>query len=486
MPNSPIATGSQTRLSLVRETAFGVIPVNPAFKQVRPGSLAFEPKPKYTQSKEIRSDQMRAGYVLVGKDVTGKYDFELSPRTHDDVIESALRTTRVATPEIVKVGAEIGAVAAAGVFNTAAGLGNPYKTGHLVKASGFANAANVGVSRVTANNANNVTLGGLATAVEAVPPAGARLKVIGLRGAANGSITTTAGAQNKVSVATTDPATLGLAIGMWFRASGFAGADVVNNGWYRVSGFGGAGPFDIICDIVPTGFATTAAAGQTISLFYSDYMRPGVTRTSYVAEEAHLDIAKFKYAKGQVVNKLDMKLTTESIIDCTAEFVGTDGDWAAQAAGATYAPKSTNDPLNTSANLGACYVNGAWVQGVITGASLSIVAGAIVDKALGVFGAADVHYGAWALDGTLEKYFLDTVIAALVMAGQATGVVIPVLDPILGDGYVFDIRRTKLMDGNNPAVQNADDALKEPYKFMAEVDPTVGYVLHVQCIEAVS
>jgi hypothetical protein len=483
MANSPIATGAGTRLSLVREQTFGVIPPNPAFKVVRPASLNLENKPKYIRSKEIRSDYRKAGQILVGKDVSASYETELSLDSHDDLIESALRTTRAATPEIVKTAAELAAVAGAGVFNTAAGLGAPFLVGHLVKASGYALAANNGVSRATATGPNAVTLGGLATAAEAVPPVGARLKVVGLRAAANGSVSATL-AGNKITVATTNPATLGIAPGTWFRASGFTGV-VANNGWYRCASITGAGPWDINCDIVPTGFNTDAAAGQIVSLFYSDYFRDGSTRTSYAGEQAHLDIGKFKYSAGLLVRQTDIKLSAEAIIDMTFEFDGVTGDWQNQVAGATYAPKTTNDPFNTSSNIGACYVNGAWVQGTVTGASISIMSAPVVDKALGSFGAADIHYGGFSVEGSLEKFFLDTIVAQLVMAGSATGVVIPVFDPLTGSGYLFDIRRVKLMDGNNPTVSNPDDALKEPYKFTAEPDATLGgVVIHIQKIES--
>lgn len=485
MPNSPIAKGAQTRFGLIRETVFGVTPVAPVFRTVPPASIDLNNTPKYKQSKRIRSDGMRAGQTLVGKTTDLKYAFELAPTMHDGELEAACRSTWVATPVIVKTAAEIASVAAAGVFTVGAGLGTPFQIGHLVAASGFANAANNGVSRATANAAGTVTLGALATVVDAAPANGAKLKVVGLRGAAAASITAVIAGGNAIVVATTNPATLGVVPGSWFRASGFTGI-AANNGWYRCASITGAGPWSINCDVVPLGFAADAAAGQVVSLFYSDYVRPGNTRQSYAVEEAHLDLGVFKYSNGLVLDKYEIKLVAEDIIDVACDFVGVSGDWGPQFAGATYLPQILTEPYNSSSNLGAAYVNGAWVPGVVTGATVALMADAKVDEALGVFGAADIHLGSFGIEGTLEKFFLDTVVAARVMAGLPVSIVLPIFDAITGIGYVFDIRRTKMMDGNNPSIANADDALKEPYKFVAEVDETVGYMLHVQKIESYS
>lgn len=479
----PIAVGSQTRLSLVREAVFNTVPNNPAFQQVRETDLSFSFKPKYVQSKEVRSDGMAAGQIYVGKEVSSKYGIELSPDSHDDIIEAALRKALSKTPEVVKAVAEIASVAISGVYNVAAGLGTPFKVGHLVKASGFTNAANNGISRCSASTANSVTIG-LATVAEAVPPVGARIKVIGIRAAAAGSITAVAGATNKLTIATTEPSALGLAVGSWFKAAGFTGT-VANNGWYRVASISGAGPWDIVCDIVPQGFASDAAAGQTVDLYFSDYGRPGTTRFSYAAEEAHLDLATFKYFTGLVVNKLILQLRSDSLISGSAEFVGMDGAWGAQKAGATYAAPKTTTPFNTSSNLGGCYINGAWVTGVVTSADININSNALGRDALGAQGNADIQLGAFSVDGSLERYFVDTTLQALMMAGTPTNIVLIAYDSTQQSAYLFDIRRAKLPEGE-PTVQNADDALSEPYKWVAEVDPTVGYMIHVQKFESVS
>lgn len=485
MPNSPLLVGAQTRLSLIREAAFNIIPANPAFQTVRPTDLTLAITPKFAQSKEIRSDGMDANQILVDTDVTAKYGFEFSADTVDDIIEAVLRTAKVATPEINNptAASNITAVAAAtGVYSVAGVLGTPFLVGHLVKASGFANAANNATSRASATAAGTVTLGAVATTAEAAPPAGARLKVVGIRGAAAGSIAAVVG-PNAITVATVNPATLGIVPGMWLRLSGFTGQKQ-NNDLVRVGGaITGAGPWTIPLDIVPTGWAADAAAGQVIDIYFTDYFRPGNTRYSYTVEEAHLDAGDFKYGTGLVVDSLQETIRPSTTIPMAVQLVGIGGGWQAQPAGATYKARTTTQPLNTSANLGKAYVNGAWISGAITAADITFKASAQVQKAAGTLGGADITYGAFQISGSLEKFFIDATLNALMMAGTPTNLVFVKRDAQTGATYVYDIRAAVLMDGQ-PPVSDATNPIKEPYKWTAQADAVLGIFCHIQKLEA--
>lgn len=482
MPNSPLLVGAQTRLSLVREAVFNVINTSPAFQIVRPTDLTVSITPKFEQSKEIRQDGMDADQILVDIDVAAKFGFEFSANTVDDIIEAALRTTKVASPEINKTAAEITSVTVTtGVYNVAAGLGTPFLVGHLVAASGFSNAGNNAISRATATGANVVTLGGVTTVAEASPPVGSRLKVLGIRAAAAGSIFATL-TPNTLSVATTNPTTLGVVPGMWLRLSGFTG-NTKNNDLVRVSSVTGAGPWIIALDIVPTGWAADAAAAQVVDIYFTDYFRPGNTRYSYTAEEAHLDAGDYKYATGLVVDSLQETIRPSTTVPMAAQFVGMNGGWQAQVATPTYKARTTTKPINTSAHVGKAYINGAWISGVITSADITFKANAKVQKAVGTLGGADITYGPFQITGSLEKFFLDATLNQLMMTGTPTTLVFVKRDSISGAIYVYDIRAAVLMDGQ-PPVSNSTDPIKEPYKFTAQADSVLGIFLHVQKFES--
>jgi hypothetical protein len=140
-------------------------------------------------------------------------------------------------------------------------------------------------------------------------------------------------------------------------------------------------------------------------------------------------------------------------------------------------------PLNTSANLGKAYVNGAWISGAITAADITFKANAQVQKATGTLGGADITYGAFQISGSLEKFFIDATLNALMMAGTPTNLVFVKRDALTGATYVYDIRAAVLMDGQ-PPVSDSTNPIKEPYKWTAQADAVLGIFCHIQKIEA--
>lgn len=488
MPNSPLATGSQTRLALVREAAFNTIPASPVFQIVRPSSIELANDPQFTQSKEIRSDGMMAGQILVDQDITMKYGSELSLDSHDDRFEEAFRNTRVKSPEIVKSVAEVGAVVVTtGVYNVGAGLGTPFLVGHLVQPSNFAIAVNNTKGRATATAANTVTIGGTTTVAEATPPVGARLKVVGQRAGVAGAISATA-APNTLVVATVNPSLLypgGSLVNKWLRLSGFTGT-LANNDLVRVSSVSGSGPWTLTLDVVPTGWATDTAAGQIVDMYYTDFLVPGNTRLSVAAEEAHLDLTLFKYLTGNVLNTLAVSMRQSDIVGVDIDFVGagpTANAWQAQVATPTYLAAKTTTPINTSKNLGKTFLDTAFVTGVITSADFTFKPNPQVDKALGTFGAADITYGPWGYDLSISKYFLSVALNNKMMAGTPVNIVLVAYDPANGGGYVFDFRSV-VLQGGQPSVPDATKPLEEPYKAMGQVDPTSGIMCGIYKFES--
>jgi hypothetical protein len=151
MPNSPLLVGAQTRLSLVREAAFNVIPEQPGV----PDGPADGPHARdHAEVHAVEGDSLRW------------HGCESDPRRHRRHGEVRLRVLgrhrrrhhrggaphdegRDAGDQQPDAHAEHRAVAdATGVYTVGAGLGTPFLVGHLVKASGFANAANNALARL--------------------------------------------------------------------------------------------------------------------------------------------------------------------------------------------------------------------------------------------------------------------------------------------------------------------------------------------------
>ncbi|GLK86687.1 phage tail tube protein [Ancylobacter defluvii] len=89
----PFANGSGTRIALVPETVFGVTPANPTFQVQRMTGAGIRSNKSTGTSEEIRRDRNVTDEFLLGVDVAGDNNFELSYGSFDDIIAAALFST---------------------------------------------------------------------------------------------------------------------------------------------------------------------------------------------------------------------------------------------------------------------------------------------------------------------------------------------------------------------------------------------------------
>jgi hypothetical protein len=86
------ANGSGTRIAIVKQSAWGAIPANPAFTIGRFTGAGLRTAKTTEVSGEMQEDlNVRDEYEL-GQDVSGTYDWELTYETFDDLIAGALRS----------------------------------------------------------------------------------------------------------------------------------------------------------------------------------------------------------------------------------------------------------------------------------------------------------------------------------------------------------------------------------------------------------
>lgn len=96
MPTTGIRAGanaSDTRLSIVPETAWGMTPAAPGFTNIRFTGENLQPSKETVRSQEIRPDRNVVDEILVGRSVSGNMDFELSYGTFDALFESLFFST---------------------------------------------------------------------------------------------------------------------------------------------------------------------------------------------------------------------------------------------------------------------------------------------------------------------------------------------------------------------------------------------------------
>ncbi len=85
-----IASGSARRIAFIKEAAYGVTPANPAFQIFRATGGGPRTNKSTATSNEIQADRNVRDEFLLGVDVAGAYDFELTYGTLDPLLEGLL------------------------------------------------------------------------------------------------------------------------------------------------------------------------------------------------------------------------------------------------------------------------------------------------------------------------------------------------------------------------------------------------------------
>src|SRR4051812_2112240 len=85
-----IASGSARRIAFIKETTFGTTPATPVFQVFRATGGGPRTNKSTDTSKEIQADRNVRDEFLLGVDVAGAYDFELTYGTLDPLLEGLL------------------------------------------------------------------------------------------------------------------------------------------------------------------------------------------------------------------------------------------------------------------------------------------------------------------------------------------------------------------------------------------------------------
>jgi hypothetical protein len=473
---------NRVRLCLVAEGSdsgtLGVTPANPQFQTLRMTRVDLAGRPRTVESAELRDDRMTSDLILVGQETGGVIAGELSFGSWDALLEAAVFGTWQDRPGRFNPAADqvITGVAQAGQTITVA-TGAAFVPGHLVRASGFAQAANNGLFRAGAGSgAGSLVVVGAALVDEAVPPAGARLRVVGIEGAAGDLQAATA--PNRLTSALLDFTALGIAIGDWIKIGG-AGATrrftvAGCNGWARV---GAVAAGALTLDVAPPGFEASVETTTTVTLWLGDRLVGGARRQSFTAELSHLGQATptHLYHRGLVVDRLAIDLAPEAPVAVEFAFVGANSeDRDQRLPGATSLPPATTEVIDGAANVGRLGLGGAPLGGPnhVVGARLTVDNNLRRQEAVGVLGAAGIGVGQARIGGRLRTYFGSRDLLRKLLANEATGWDLALVDSN-GRGLVLDLPRIKFTAGA-PEVPGGDRDVLLDLDFVALADPALG------------
>lgn len=468
---------NRVQVAIVRETTFGTTPVTPRMRLARFNSGDPMFKPTYVDPDEIRSDRMLNDpiQVMTEADATVAFDFYY-PADNDplsEMLRSAMYSAWVNTPTFFNdqtadsVVTDVGTVA-----NTYAVIsgGAAVVAGQLVRATGFANSANNQVFKVASSSATTIVGTALGLVAEAIPPATAKLKVVGFQGA-SADITATASGLGSTALNFT---TLGLAVGMWVKIGGTAAGEkfvtAALNDYARIIGITATA---LTLDNLPSGWAVDNGAGKTIKVWFGDYIKNGITKTGLSLEFGYLGQAVPTYVlcKGQIPNTANLTITSRQKITGSISFSGMAGVQSTVAQSGTPDTRSTAVVMAANANVGRMSEGGSKLTLPSPCHDFSIQIANNTRKIESVDSAAplDILDGQFGVTGRVSAYFGDNVLYAKLLSGAPT-----MLSSIIaknGQAFIVDIPRVTYRGGSpNITGKNADVIL--PLDYAASIDTT--------------
>jgi hypothetical protein len=471
-----MADANRLQVVCVREATFGTTPNTPRMRTARltGESLAFEQK--FIQSNELRSDRMNSDPVKINENNAGAINFELSYPEDESVFSEFLRSLMY-NPWVVTATRDNDGTADSIITNIATTnevatvlTGTSFVAGQLAKFSGFGVAGNNGVFKCTTGSATVPRFIGAGLTDEAVPPAAAKIKVVGFQGAA-ADITATATGLGSTLL---DFTTLGLAVGMWAKVGGSAAGDkfatAALNDWMRISAIAANA---LTFDNRPSGWTTDAGTGKTIKVWFGDYVKNGTTRTSLSIEKGFLDQVTPTYIlqKGMIAGQADFDFAADAIITGSMTFQGLTGSQSTTAQDASPDAATTNTSLSANSNVGRIAEGGVTVASpnFIKSMKLTVNNNLRPITAVGNVGSVAVGTGEFGVSGSIETYFGDNTLLAKLINQTATS--LNARAQLNSQAIIFDLPRVTFTGGSAVASgKNTDITL--PLSFQVSIDTT--------------
>ena len=458
-------------------------------------SLAFQPQT--VTSNEIRPDRQVSDLIAVGAEAGGDVGFELSFGTFDDVIESALFSSWVNTPQ------DVGTT---GITATGAGTitvddGTIYKADMIVRLLDTTGTnLGEGVYIIDSIATNVLTVSPFNSDTNAVDGsvvigAASMLKVVGYHTSADGEFNTTV--SNGIVTLTASGGSdfddlmgsgVELAAGQWIKLSGFT---ATNSVWARII----ARTTTTITFLQASGVTAESPTGAS-QIWFGDYVINGsedISSHEYLIErrfEDHSPITRETFL-GMAINQLNLQLEPQSIATGTITFFGTESE-VSDASGSSYddlyaalptdIAASDEDVYNTSSNVGRIGRGASEVDAgnanFVTQASIEVNNNLRRLPAVGVFGAAAVGVGEFSVTGSLNAYFDDKSLLEAVLNSTDTSFDMTVVS---GDKrtMTFDLPRIRFSDGA-PQVPGKNQDVTINLSYQALLDSTLNHTLLVQ------
>lgn len=427
-----MTSSNRLRLTTVREQDLGVTPNTPRMRTARITGESLSYAPQFVSSNELRDDRMNSDPIKVNEQNSGAINFELSYPVDSsplsDFFQSLMFSAWQNTPQRDNDGTPDSVITdvadTTDVVTVTAGPA--FVAGQLVRMTGFTNAANNGVFKVTTGSATVPAMLGANFAAEAAPPAAARMKVVGFEGA-SGDITALADGLGSTAL---DFTTLGLRVGQWIKIGGTAdgstfaflvsgGAAKRANAWARIIAIT---TNKLTLDNLPAGWITDSGTAKTIRVFFGDQIKNGVSRSSLTIERGFLGqtVPTYIVQAGMVAGQGELNYTTEQQITGSFTFQGMSGAQSTTSLDASPEPPTSNPVLSANVNVGRIAESGVAVAApnFVRSAQITHNNNLRPITAVGNVGSVDIGDGDCQVEGTLETYFGSNALFAKLIGGQ--------------------------------------------------------------------
>lgn len=446
-----------TGLAIAEESSLKTLPGTPVWYEFEPNSYSDFGADVSTVAREpINASRQRKKGVVVDLDASGglNMDFtsELSKRIAQGFFFADARE-KFSTQKMNGTAIPVTAVTSS-TYTAASGL-TGFIVGQLVFASGFANAANNGLKRVTTVAAGVLTVAETLVA-EASPPTAAKIEAVGFQGA-SADINLSASSTSVTLTSTAlDFTTLGLTVGEFVFIGGDSATTQFGTnapGYARVKSIAAHALVFDDTTFTPT---TETGTGKTIQLFFGTVIRNEKTvslikRRSYNIERQLGNDGvgvQSEYLEGAIPNEFKLNIPQADKLNADLSFVAMDKTTRTGTQGVksgTRVSAPIEDAFNTASNLyrvklsivDPTTLNKTALFAYVSEADISINNNVSPNKALAVLGAFDASVGNFEVSGNVTAYFADVTAVAAVR--NNSDVALNVIGASKNKGFVFDM-----------------------------------------------
>jgi len=469
-----------TGLRIAEEVCLGVLPsvaagdpLDPIWYPQEPNSYSDLGGNVTTVARNpINPTRQRRFGVVTDLDASGGYNSDLTQNNLTRLMQGILYADARQKPTTAPLNAA--AIAITGVtatsYTAAAGL-DVFDAGTIIFASGFGNTANNGL-KVLATDGDPTELDAPGLAVEALPPAAAKIVSVGHQFAAGDASVVISGNLVRLTSAAVDMTSLGLIPGEWI----FVGGDAAGNQLTGNVGFARIGRVAAtFLELDKVGWVPSATdgAGKSLRIFFGTVIQTEgnpdlIKRRSYQLERtlgrnaANEQLAE--YIIGAVPNEFTLNVAQADKVTFDLTFVGTDTESAKNGvlkSGLRPAPSQDDDAFNTSSDFSRIKMsvvdetasNPVALFAFVTDLTLTVNNNVTPVKAVGKLGAIDVSSGTIEVGGSQTAYFSGTEAVDAVRNNERI-----TLDFILckkNAGLLFDVPLLSLGNGRLNVEQDA-------------------------------